>query len=154
MEITDVDAKRPLAELVDSNKEKVVVEDDDDYLRILLTIEDMVLFTWQTRPILKDKTVLSAYKKLTKDFDKQKKGSLASEISMRVKAELVRNRIEGGRDYTYGGIMSCLKYLIKIVKNHHRPDGRGYLYWVKIVFEGNMPETEEEILEYILKHEL
>jgi len=154
MEITKVDINRPFAEFVDSNKEKVVVEDDNDYLKILLTIEDVVLFRWQTRPILKDKSVISAYKKLTKDFDNQKKGSLASEISMQVKTELVRNKIKGGRNYTYGEIMSCLKYLIKIVENHHRPDGRGYLYWVKTIFEGNMPETEEEILKYILKHEM
>ena len=111
------------------------------------------MFTWQGKPILKDKTVISAYRKLTKDFDKQKKGSLASEISLHVKAELVRNRIEGGRDYTYGEIMSCLKYLIKIAKNHNSPSGRGYLQWIKTIFEGNMPETGEEILEYILKHE-
>jgi len=154
MDVTEADVYRSLVELVENSREKVVIEDMGDYYEIFFSIESTVLNFWQKKPALKDKTVLSAYHKLKKDFDGQKKGSLADEISKSVKALLVQNKLEGERSYTYGEIISCVKYLIKLVKQHRSPSGIGYLHWIKTFFEGNMPKTDEEILEYILKYEI
>ncbi|MCG7850185.1 MAG: hypothetical protein MIO93_13570 [ANME-2 cluster archaeon] len=153
MEITEADVNRPLAELVESGNEKVLFEDIADYYEIFFSIENTVLNIWQKKPFLKDKTVLSAYNKLTKDFDGQKEGSLADEISKSVKALLVQNKLEGERSYTYGEINSCVKHLIKLVKQHSSPSGIGYLHWIKTFYEGNMPKTDEEIWDYIEKYE-
>ena len=153
MEITEVDVNLPFTELVESGNKKVSFKDIDDYHEIFYSIESTVLNFWQKKPALKDKMVLSAYNKLKKDFDGQKRGSLADEISVSVKALLVQNKIEGERSYTYGEIISCVKLLIKLVKQHRSPSGIGYLHWIKTFFEGNMPETESEIREYIQKFE-
>jgi len=153
MEITEADVNRPLAELAESGNDKVLFEDIGDYYEIFFSIENTVLNIWQKKPFLKDKTVLSAYKKLKKDFDGQKEGSLADEISKSVKALLVLNKLEGERSYTYGEINSCVKHLIKLVKQHRSPNGIGYLYWIKTFFEGNMPKTRAEIWKYIQKYE-
>ena len=153
MEITEADVNRPLAELVESCNEKVLFKDIGDYYEIFFSIENTVLNIWQKKPFLKDKTVLSAYNKLKKDFDGQKEGSLADEISKSVKALLVQNKLEGERSYTYGEINSCVKHLIKLVKQHKSPSGIGYLHWIKTFFEGNMPKTRTEIWEYIEKYE-
>jgi len=153
MEITEADVNRPLAELVESGNEKVLFEDIADYYEIFFSIENTVLNIWQKKPFLKDKTVLSAYNKLKKDFDGQKEGSLADEISKSVKALLVQNKLEGERSYTYGEINSCVKHLIKLVKQHRSPSGIGYLHWIKTFSEGNMPKTDEEIWDYIEKYE-
>jgi len=153
MEITEADVNRPLAELVESSREKVVIEDMGDYYDIFFSIEYIVLNFWEKKPALKDKTVLSAYHKLKKDFDGQKKGSLADEISKSVKAMLVHNKIEGERSYTYEEIISCVKYLIKLVNQHRSPSGIGYLQWIKTFFEGNMPITDTELFDYIEEYE-
>ena len=153
MEITEADVNRPLAELVESGNEKVIIEDIAEYSEIFFSIESTVLNFWQKKPALNDKTVLSAYNKLKKDFDVQKKGSLADEISKSVKALLVYNKIEGERSYTYEEIISCVKYLIKLVKQHRSPSRIGYLQWIKTFFEGNMPITETEIGDYIDEYE-
>jgi len=153
MEITEADVNRPLAELVESGNEKVLFEDIGDYYEIFFSIESTVLNFWQKKPALNDKTVLSAYHKLKKDFDGQKKGSLADEISKSVKAMLVHNKIEGERSYTYGEINSCVKHLIKLVNQHRSPSRIGYLHWIQTFFEGNMPITEIDICEYIDKYE-
>ena len=154
MENTEADVNRPLAELVESGNGKVAIEDIADYHEIFASIESVVLFMWQENPALKDKTVLSAYNKLKKDFDSQKKGSLAYTISQSVKGQLMLNRIKGERSYTYGEIISCVRLLIKLVKQHRSPSGIGYLQWIKTFYEGNMPQTDEEILEYTLKYEI
>ena len=153
MEIREADINRPLAELVESSREKVVIEDMGNYYDIFFSIEYIVLNFWQKKPALRDKTVLSAYHKLKKDFDGQKKGSLADEISKSVKAMLVHNKIEGERGYTYEEIISCVKYLIKLVNQHRSPSGIGYLQWIKTFFEGNMPKTDTEMFDYIEEYE-
>jgi len=153
MYVTEADVNRPLAELVENSREKVVIEDMGDYFEIFFSIESTVLNFWQKKPALKDKTVLSAYHKLKKDFDGQKKGSLAYEISKSVKALLVQNKIEGERSFTYEEIISCVKYLIKLVNQHRSPSRIGYLQWIKTFFEGNMPITETEISDYIDEYE-
>ena len=153
MEITEVDVNLPFTELVESGNKKVSFKDIDDYHEIFYSIESTVLNFWQKKPALKDKTVLSAYNKLKKDFDGQKQGSLADEISKSVKALLVHNKLEGERSYTYGEIISCVKLLIKLVKQHRSPSGIGYLHWIKTFFEGNMPSTKSEIKDYIEKYE-
>ena len=153
MEITEADVNRPLAELIESGNEKVLFEDIADYYELFFSIENTVLNIWQKKPFLKDKTVLSAYNKLKKDFDGEKEGSLANEISKSVKALLVQNKLEGERSYTYGEINSCVKHLIKLVKQHRSPSGIGYLHWIKTFFEGNMPETDKEISDYIDEYE-
>jgi hypothetical protein len=153
MKITEADVNRPVAELVERGNKKVLFEDIDEYYEIFYSIESTVLNFWQKKPALNDKTVLSAYNKLKKDFDGQKKDSLADEISKSVKALLVFNKIEGKRGYNYGEINSCIKILIKLVKQHRSPSGIGYLHWIKTFFEGNMPKTKSEIRKYIQKYE-
>ena len=153
MYITEADVNRPLAELVENSRGKVVIEDMGEYCDIFFNIESTVLNFWQEKPALKDKMVLSAYHKLKKDFDGQKKGSLADEISKSVKAVLVFNKIEGERGYTYEEIISCVKYLIKLVNQHRSPSRIGYLQWIKTFFEGNMPITDTEISDYIDEYE-
>ena len=153
MEITEADVNRPLAELVENSREKVVIGDMADYYDIFYSIEYIVLNYWRKKPALNDKTVLSAYNKLKKGFDGQKKGSLADEISKSVKAMLVYNKIEGEKSYTYEEIISCVKYLIKLVKQHRSPSRIGYLQWIKTFFEGNLPQTDTELFDYIDEYE-
>jgi len=153
MYTTEADVNRPFAELVKKSRGKVVIEDMGDYCNIFFNIESTVLNFWQEKPALKDKMVLSAYHKLKKDFDGQKKGSLADDISKSMKALLVFNKIEGERGYTYEEIISCVKYLIKLVNQHRSPSRIGYLQWIKTFFEGNMPITDTEISDYIDEYE-
>ena len=153
MENTRVHVNQQLAELVENGNGNVAIEDIADYHEIFVSIESVVLFMWQENPALKDKTVLSAYNKLKKDFDGQKEGSLAYNISQSVKGQLMLNRIEGERSFTYGEIISCVRLLIKLVKQHRSPSGIGYLQWIKTFFEGNMPKTDQEIWDYIEKYE-
>ena len=80
-------------------------------------------------------------------------GKVGYNISESVKGQLVLNIIEGERSYTYGEIISCVRLLIKLVKQHRSPSGIGYLHWIKTFYEGNMPKTESEIREYIQKYE-
>ncbi len=142
-----------LADLVESGTKKVSIENISDYHGILTSIEAAVLHTWQENTNLNDKKVLSAYNKLKKDFDGQKKGSLADKISQSVKGQLMLYKSEDNKIYTHGEIISCVKILIKIAKNHKSPNGIGYLHWIKTFYEGNMPETEEDMLEYAQKYE-
>ena len=144
---------QPLADLVESGTRKVSEENVADYQGILTCIEAAVLYAWQENPNLNDKKVLSAYNKIKKDFDGQKKGSLADEISQSVKGQLMLYKIEDNKIYTHGEIISCVKFLIKIAKNHKSRNGIGYLHWIKTFYEGNMPTTEEAILEHIQKYE-
>lgn len=153
MENTRVHVNQQLAELVENGNGNVAIEDIADYHEIFVSIEYVVLFMWQENPALNDKTVLSAYNKLKKDFDGQKEGSLAYNISQSVKGQLMLNRIEGERSFTYGEIISCVRLLIKLVKQHRSPSGIGYLQWIKTFFEGNMPKTDQEIWDYIEKYE-
>ncbi len=144
---------QPLADLVESSTKKVPIEDIVNYQGILTSIEARILYEWQENPDLNDKEVLSAYNKIKKDFEGHKKGSLAYELSQAMKGQLMLYKIEDDRIYTHGEIISCVRALIKIAKIHKSPSGIGYLHWIKTLYEGNLPKTEKDMLEYIQKYE-
>lgn len=142
-----------LAELVKDNKERVDVTAMEKYAEIFFSIEQTILDYWEEHPKLKDKVVLSAFKKLIYDFDSHIETSLAGRISESVKEMLVYMMVKKEKVYTYGEIISCVKLLKKIAKIHKAPHGRGYLYWVRTFLKGSLPQTKKEMREYILKYE-
>jgi hypothetical protein len=143
----------PLAQLTEDDRKMVDVTKMEEYTLIFFHIEHAVLRYWYKHPTLKDRDVLSTFKKLIKNFDNHKEGSLAGIISRSVKYELIRQRKEEKKVYTYGEVISCVRLLKKILKIHKAPNKRGYLHWVETFFEGKLPETEEEITEYIRQYE-
>jgi hypothetical protein len=145
-------AHLPLSELTENDRKIVDVTDMEEYAVIFFNIEYQILVYWKQHPHMKDKTVLHALITLTRSFDNQKESSLAGRIARAVKEGVHSSRKEG-KVYTYGEVISCLKLIKKIVKIHRAPHGRGYLYWVETFFQGRLPETEEEIKNYILKYE-
>ncbi len=154
IEITDADVDVPLADLVKNDRRRVKIMDMGDYSDIFYAIESTILDYWAFHPQLKDRDVIKAFNELIRDFDNLKEGTLACEISKEVKAVLVWRRRNNQKDYTYGEIISCLSLLRKLAKIHRSSDGIGYLKWIKAFFEDRLPETEEEIIEYILENEL
>ncbi len=152
-EITDEDLLDPLTAFVKPDKREVVIADMEDYADVFYAVEYTVMCIWQDDPALEDRDVISAYKKLLKDFDGGEEGSLVDEISKSVKAMLLYRRLDGREDYTHGEIVSCLKFLVNIARQHKSPSGRGYLHWLRVFFEGKLPVTEGEMLDYILRYE-
>ena len=65
---------------------------------------------------------------------------------------IIRTREKQGK-YTYGEIISCISYLIKIAHEHKSSDGVGYLKWVKTFFDGDMPLTVDDIVDHIFQNE-
>jgi len=151
MELPYIDI--PLEELTEPDRTPVAVTAMEHYAGIYFYIEYPILLYWKKHPHLKDKKVISVFKKLIKNFDHHKGSSLEGIISRAVKAELLRSKVEEGRIYTYGEVISCVRLLKNIAKTHRSSNGRGYLHWVETFFVGKLPETKEEIKEYILKYE-
>jgi hypothetical protein len=143
----------PLAELTRNDKKIVDVTNMEEYTGILINIEYPILLYWKEHPHLKDKTVISIYKQLIRNFDNHRKLSLAAMISHLAKRELIRYREEEGKIFTYGEVISCVRLLKKIARIHKAPHGRGYLYWIEAFFKEKMPETEIQIKQYIFKYE-
>ena len=154
IEITDEDIRVPIAELVVNDNKRVKISDMADYCDVFFAIENTVYSYWESNADLADNDVIRIFVNLLRDLDRQKEGTLESEISMGIKAILTWRNIKGMRPYTAGEIASCISFLLKIAKNHKSPDGRGYLKWIKTFFEGRMPKTVEEQIEYTLKNEM
>lgn len=141
-----------LADITDPDRTPADVTQMDEYAEIFFCLEFSILRYWKNHSRLKDKKVISTFKRLIKSFDDNTESSLAGILSREVKAELIRLK-EEGRTFTYGEIISCVRLLKKIAKIHKSPDGRGYLRWVETFFRGQLPETEKEMRDYILKYE-
>ncbi|MFQ6060667.1 MAG: hypothetical protein ACE5KV_05135 [Thermoplasmata archaeon] len=154
VELTEEEVGVPLAELVIDDKKRVRIDDMADYYEVFFAIECSTLLYWESHEEITDKDVMKAFNRLLLDFDNQKEGTLASEISKAVKANLILRRRDQEEDYTFGEIASCISFLKRIAKHHKSPDGRGYLKWIRAFFEGRMPMTEEEIVDYILQNEV
>jgi hypothetical protein len=154
VEIIDDLIRPPLSELTVPSKKRVRVKNLGDYYDVFGSLEQTILSIWLDEPRLTDEDVLIAINDLTHDFDDQPEGTIARELEQAVKSTLMLRHDDGDVDYTYGEVMSCLSHLVGIVRTHHSPRGTGYLTWVKTVFEGNMPTTRAEIVEYILRHEV
>lgn len=153
-EINEEDVKFPISMLVLGSKKPVEIIDMADYADIFFAIENTVLhFVSESDTNVIDQDVLKAYNYLLKDFDNHKEDTLESEISKSIKAFLIMRKKNGERGYTYGEIISCVKFLIKIANDHKSPDGLGYIRWVKTFLEGNMPKSIDEIVEYIFQNE-
>lgn len=153
IEITEEDVKVPITELVVNDKRHVKIKDMADYYDVFFALENTTFRYWGSHPKLTDSDVISAFNSILRDFDNQKDGTLASELSMGVKAVLILRKRNNTKNYTLGEITSCISLLIKLAKEHERPDGRGYLRWIKAFFEGKMPKTEGEITKYILQND-
>jgi transcriptional antiterminator len=153
-EITEEEVKAPLGELVINNKKQVKIKDMADYYDVFFAIENTTFHYWIGNPDLNDRKVINAFNHLLRDFDNQKEGGLASEISKSVKAILIWRKRNKDRDYTLGELTSCISLLIKLANEHKSSGGRGYLKWIRAFFEGRMPESEEEIMKYILQNEI
>ena len=154
-EIIEEDVKVSINKLVISDKKPIIIRNMEDYGEIFFTIENTVLYCYSEFDFnVNDHEVIKTYNSLLKDFDNQKENTLASEISKSVKAFLIMRRKNGKRDYTYGELTSCVSFLIKIAKNHKSPDGLGYIKWIRSFLEGNMPESIDEIVEYMFQNEI
>ena len=124
-----------------------------DYADVFFAIEHVVFAWWESNPRMNDEEVLCTYRTLARKFDGQKEGTLPSEIEKSIKTMLIARKRKGERDYTFGELLSCIDLLIGLVRQHESSDGIGYLKWIKLFFEGRLPEPEEG-LEYILKNEM
>ncbi len=144
----------PMESLVAPDRTLVNASKMDEYSNIYLAIEATVMDRQKARPSLKDRNVLSALRKLKKGFEGHKENSLEAKIAKNLKIMLALRRKGGEEDYTMGEINSCIRSLIKIVKNHASPSGMGYLHWIEAFFEDRLPVTEKEISKYIKKEEM
>lgn len=133
----------PMESLVDPDRTPVNASKMDEYSNIYLTIESTVMERQKARPSMKDRNVLSALRKLKKGFEGHKENSLEDNIAKNLKIQLALCREGGEEDYTMGEINSCIRSLIKIVKNHASPSGMGYLHWIEAFFEDRLPVTEK-----------
>lgn len=152
-EITEEDVNVPLSDMVTGNKTRVEITDMEDYYDVLYAIENTTYYYWLSHQKLRDKDVYSAWKRLKKTFDNLEEGTLLSEIAKAVKAILIIRENNGNRKYSHGEILSCLIHLTKLARNHRSPDGQGYLKWTTTFFRGELPETEDEIRQYIRENE-
>lgn len=154
IEITDEDVKVPIAKLVANDKKRVKIKDMADYYDIFFAVEKTTFFYWESHPNITDRDVINAFNSIIQDFDNQKEGTLASEISKGVKAILILRKRNKKRDYTSGEITSCISLLINLAKEHKSSDGIGYLKWIKTFFEGDMHITKEGIIRHIIENEI
>jgi len=152
-EITEEDVKVPLIELVTGNKTRVEITDMADYHDVFYAIEYTIFQYWLSHPEIRDKDVYAVFKRLKKTFDKLEEDTLPSEIAKAVKAILIVKKERGQGMYSHGEILSCLMFLTQLARNHRSSDGIGYLKWTAVFFRGEMPETEEEIRQYIRENE-
>ncbi|MFQ6128740.1 MAG: hypothetical protein ACE5QW_07555 [Thermoplasmata archaeon] len=154
IEITEEDVRVPIRELAINDRKRVRIRDMADYHDVFFAVENTTLLYWFSHPSLKDKDVISSFDALLREFDAQREGTLASEVSKGVKAILILRKMSNARDYTLGEILSCITFLKRLAKRHKSPNKIGYLRWIKAFFEGRMPETREEIAEYIFQEEM
>lgn len=152
-EITEEDVMVPLSDLVTGNKTRVEITDMSDYYDVFYPIENMIYHYWLSHPDIRDKDVYAVFKRLKKTFDNLEEGSLASEVSKSLKAILIDKKNRGQGMYSHGEILSCLMFLTQLARNHRSSDGIGYLKWTAAFFRGELPETEEQVREYIRKNE-
>jgi hypothetical protein len=151
--ISDDDMKMPLADLVNSDKRMVIIDDASDYYDVAFAIENSIYRYWKYNPKLNDFDVIRTIDSIYKSFDAQKDNPLGLAITNELKAMLIFRGINSEERYSLGEIRSCISYLRKIVIQHKSPDRIGYLKWIKTFFEGKLPQTEEEIREYIRQNE-
>ena len=148
-----VETEISIGQLISDSRKEVHIEDMADYYDVFFAIEHTTMLYWHDNSKLKDQDVLDALNRLLRDLDDTEEGTLASEISKGLRAILISRQEDILRDYTFGEIRSCVLFLKKIVKSHHSPDGIGYLKWTKAFFEGRLPESPDEIADYILRNE-
>jgi hypothetical protein len=153
-ELSEEDVMVPLDTLVLNHRTSVNIQDMAEYSDVFSAIETTVLAVWEVTPRLRDRDVLVAYTTLLKDFDHQPESSLASEIAKSVKAQLIFRARDKEKKYTYGEVTSCLSKLVTIAKDHRSSNEKGYLKWIKTFYDGNMPTTLNDILEYMFKNEM
>lgn len=151
--ISEDDMKMPLADLVKSDKRMVIIDDMSDYYDVVFAIENSIYRYWKHNPKLNDFDVIRTIDSIYKSFDAQKDNTLGLAITNELKAMLIFRGINSEEKYSLGEIRSCISRLRQIVIQHKSPDGIGYLKWTKTFFEGKLPQTEEEIREYIKQNE-
>jgi len=140
-------------ELVLKDTRRVKIKNLEDYGAIFFAVEYTVNLFWEEYSSLTDETVKDVYQQLIRDFDNHDGGLLCSAIEKGVKIVLIDEQDRRGQKYSKGELLSCLSHLVKMLENHKSPDGIGYLKWTKLFFEGELPETEEEIRKYIKENE-
>jgi hypothetical protein len=153
-EVTEDDVRVPLSTLVHPKETVIRITHMERYWDVFFVLEYTVLCYVADHSRINDEDILDAYRILEKSFDDLPEGSLALEISKAVKAVLIARKREKKRMYTLGEVRSCVLYLLRIGKQHHSSDGIGYLKWICTFFEGGMPMTHEENLDYIIRNEL
>lgn len=151
---TEEDVRVSLSTLVLPKEKLVHITHMEKYSDVFFVLEFTVLCYVDDHSRIKDREILDAYRQLAKSFDDLPEGTLASEISKAVKAILLVRKREKKRMYTIGEIKSCVLYLLRIGKQHHSSDGIGYLKWICTFFERGMPQSLEDMMEYITKNEL
>ena len=149
--VDDEELDGPIESFVSPEKHMVDVNDMGKYSMIFYPIERTILDYWVENQSLNDEGVISVLEKLKANFD-ETKDELGEKICLNVKIALcASNKVN--KKFSLGELKSCITRLKNIAKRHDAPDGIGYLKWVKTFFEGKLPETEDEIREYILNEE-
>jgi len=143
-----------IASLVLPDATEVDATDMGRYSDIFFALESIVLSGWEQKPSLRDKDVLEAVDTLLSDLDNQPEGSFAWLLATSLKARLMFRKGRGGKDFTLGEVVSCIKLLAHIAREHENSAGDGYLRWVRAFFTTGLPKTSMENLDYLVENEL
>jgi tetratricopeptide (TPR) repeat protein len=144
---------QPLINYVAPDKQMTPITDLAEYTEILFPIETTIQNHWENNPELEDKEIIETLTNLKTNFDAPQ-NELGEEIKKTLKMTLLMLQKQNPqRKYSFGEIKSCITQIKNIAKQHESPDKIGYLQWVKLFFEDKLPETKEEIQEYIQNEE-
>ncbi len=141
----------PLLEIVNPSKKMVPIHDMNEYKTIFFSIEKPVFDYWKQNSETTDETIIKNLESLKQGFDNPQ-NELGEQIKRSIKTTILLNKDK--KEYSYGDIMSCIVRLKNLAKHHESFDGIGYLKWLERFFEGTIPQTPEEIEEYIKKEEI
>ncbi len=146
--------RKPIATLLLPDAAEADATDMGRYEDIFFALESSIFTGWNQNSALKDSDVLEAFHTLLDDFDSQPDGSFAWLLATSLKARFLFRKGRGGKDFTLGEAVSCIKLLIRIAREHENPAGDGYLRWVRAFFTTGLPQTPMENADYLLENEL
>jgi len=146
--------RKPIASLVLPDAAEVDATDMGKYSDIFFALESMIFTGWRQQPSLDDKEVLEALDTALSDLDSQPEGSFAWILATSLKARLMFRKGRGGKDFTMGEIVSCIRLLARIAREHENSTGDGYLRYLRAFFTTGLPETAKEHVDYLVKNEL
>lgn len=150
--VPEEELNQPLRHFVIPDKKMVPIHDMGEYSTLFLAIEKPIMDYWKQKQGLNDETTVETLESLKKSFDAPQ-NELGERIKQSMKATLIANKI-AKKQYSEGEALSCIVRIKNLAKKHYSFDGIGYLKWLERFFDGTLPQTPEEIEEYLKKEEI